>query len=235
MKLVIVILGVLLPISTLSGQTTAPSPAIDPPAPVAMSPAYISIGKELRLRLALIRRTLADLPLDPATLERASRIVDSADADLKELLTEIQSGRMPGYHRLMSVPDNLRAARVNLLTALGPDQSDLLQEKLRSLRGEARNQINWLRQQLADLNLSDAPRQSCDRILTETAAAAEKLPDMDVQGDQYAKARADMNGLFARAHDALSEVLSAGEKLRLGPQFAELAARPPATQPAPGS
>ena len=132
----------------------------------------------------------------------ANQILDSADDDLKQLLAEVQSGRMPGYHRLMSVPDKLRAARANLLAVIGPDQSDLLQEKLRSLRGEARNQLDWLHQQISDLNLPDGTERPCEKILAETDAAVEKLPDMDVQGDQYARARAAMDKLFARAHDA---------------------------------
>src|SRR5580704_7463435 len=135
MKFATIIFAFLLAVSSARGQTTAPSPADDPPAPAAMAPSYISIGKELRLRLALLCRTLNDLSLDAAIKQRANQILDSADADLQQLLAEVQSGRMPGYHRLMSVPDNLRAARAQLLAVIGPDQSDLLEEKLRSLRG----------------------------------------------------------------------------------------------------
>jgi hypothetical protein len=236
MRFAAIILALLLTISTVRGQTTTPSPADDPPAPAVMAPSYLSIGKELRLRLALIRRTLNDLSLDAAVKQRANQIIDSSDAQLKELIADIQSGRMPGYHRLMSVPDNLRAARANLLAVIGPDQGDLLDEKLRSLRGEARNQLDWLHQQLSDLNLSDGAERPCDKILSETDAAVEKLPDMDLQGDQYVRARAAMDKLFVRAHDALAKVLSAGQLMRLGPHFAELAARPAATtQPASGS
>lgn len=140
MKFATIIFAFLLAVSSARGQTTLPSPADDPPAPAAMAPSYISIGKELRLRLALMRRTLNDLSLNAAIKQHANQILDSADADLQQLLVEVQSGRMPGYHRLMSVPDKLRAARANLMAVIGPDQSDLLEEKLRSLRGEA--QIN---------------------------------------------------------------------------------------------
>jgi hypothetical protein len=237
MKIAAIIFAFLLAISSARGQTTMTSPADDLPAPAAMAPSYISIGKELRLRLALMRRTLNDLSLDAAIKQRANQIVDSSDADLQQLLAEVQSGRMPGYHRLMSVPDKLRAARASILAIIGPDQSDLLEEKLRSLRGEARNQLSWLHQQLSDLSLSDSAERPCEKILAETDAAVEKLPDMDVQGDQYASARAAMDKLFARAHDALAKVLTTGELMRLGPHFAELAARPTATttQPASGS
>ncbi len=237
MKFATIIFAFLLAVSSARGQTTLPSPADDPPAPAAMAPSYISIGKELRLRLALMRRTLNDLSLNAAIKQHANQILDSADADLQQLLVEVQSGRMPGYHRLMSVPDKLRAARANLMAVIGPDQSDLLEEKLRSLRGEARNQLGWLNQQVSDLDLSDGAGRPCEKILAETDAAVEKLPDTDVQGDQYASARAAMDKLFARAHDALAKILTSGELMRLGPHFAELAARPTVatTQPASGS
>jgi hypothetical protein len=235
MRFAAIILALSLAISSARGQTTTTSPADDPPAPASMAPSYVSIGNGLRLRLALFRRTLNDLSLEPAIKQRANKILDAADDDLKELLAEVRSGRMPGYHRLMTVPDRLRAARDSLLALIGPDQGELLQEKLRSLRGEARNQLNWLHQQLSDLNLPDGTEHSCEKILTETETAAEKLPDTDVQGDQYAKARAAMDKLFARAHDGLAKLLNADELARLGSHFADLAARPPTTQPAPGS
>ena len=137
MKFAIAVFALLLAISPARGQTTTASPADDPPAPAAMAPSYVAIGEQLRLRLALFRRTLNDLSLDAAIKQRANQILDASDDDLKELLAEVRSGRMPGYHRLMTVPDRLRAARASLLAVIGPDQGDLLQEKLRSLRGEA--------------------------------------------------------------------------------------------------
>jgi hypothetical protein len=223
--------ALLLTISPSPAQTTAPSPADDPPAPAGMAPSYISVGQQLRLRLALVRRTLADLSLDPSTRRRANQIVDAADNELKQLMTQIRSGQMPGYHRIMSIPDTLRAARDSLFALIGPDQSDLLQQKLRSLRGEARNQLDWLRQQLADLNLSESTKSECDKICTETESAVEKLPDIDLNGDDYARARATMTQLFARAHDQLAKILTSAQQSALGQHFTELAA-PPTSQPA---
>lgn len=234
MKFVTAILLILFSLSTITAQTATAPFADSALAPAAMAPVYISIGKELLLRVALIRRTLDDLSLGPAIKTRANQILDSTDADLKELLAEVQSGHMPEYHRLISVPDTLRAAHARLLVALGPAQSELLQQKLRSLRGEARGQLNWLRQQLIDLNLSKRMQPPCDAILATAQAAVEKLPDMDVEGDQYAAARNTMNNLFARAHDALARVLNEAEQSQLGPRFAELAVKSPATQPASG-
>jgi hypothetical protein len=139
---------------------------------------------------------------------------------------------MPGYHRLMSIPDNLRAARANLMALLGPDQGDLLTEKLRSLRGEARNDCNWLCQEISDLDLAPNAQSQCDKVLHDAEAKAEKLPDKDVQGDQYAAARADLDTLLAKAHDELAKILPPADQSRLGPKFDALAPHPPTTQPA---
>jgi len=235
MRFAVLILGILLVISTAGAEPATMPSTDDPPAPAAMAPTYISIGEQLRLRVALIRRTLGDLTLDAATRQRANQIIDSADDDLKAILAEVEAGHMPGYRRLMAVPDNLRMAHAKLLAAIGPEQSELLQEKLRSLRGEARMQLDWLQQQLLDLKLSNDIERPCDAILTNADAAVDKLPDCEVEGTQYASERAEMNKLFAMVHDGLAKVLSAAEQSRLGPHFAELAAKAPATQPAAGS
>jgi hypothetical protein len=234
MKFATVILGILTLISTASAIPTTDPSAVDPPAPAAMAPSYISIGQELRLRVALVRRTLDDLSLDPAIRQQADRIVDAEDADLKKLLADVQSGQMPGYHRLMSVPDDLRACRAKLMVVIGPQKGELLQEKLRSLRGEARGQCGWLCQQIDELNLSAPENRLCQQILGGTEVAVEKLPDSDVSGDQYAAARNAMDAIFTRAHDALTKVLSAAEQSRLGPHFAQLDAQSASTQPSAG-
>jgi hypothetical protein len=235
MRFASAILGILLVISTAGAEpTTAPS-ADDAPAPAAMASTYISIGKELRLRVALIRRTLGDLTLDAATRQKAQQILDSADSQLQAILAEVEAGHMPGYRRLMAIPDDLRTAHAKLLAAIGPEQSELLQEKLRSLRGEARMQLDWLQQQLLELKLSNDVERPCDAVLTKADAAVDKLPDCEVEGNQYASERAEMNKLLAMVHDGLAKVLSTAEQSRLGPHFAELAAKGPSTQPASGS
>jgi len=227
---VIVAILLLLPTRWTGAQTTAPSP--DTPAPAAMAPTYLNFGEQLRLRLSLVRQAVGDLSLDPSIRNQANQIVDSADADLKQLMAEIQSGNMPGTHRLMAVPDNLRAAREKVLAVIGPDQAALLQEKLRSLRGEARAQLAWLDQQIADLDLPSSIEVHCQGILKDCQSSACNLPDTDIQGDQYAAARARMNQLFIKAHTELSQFLSETDAVRLGDRFAAMAAA--TTQPISG-
>ncbi|MGA2441329.1 MAG: hypothetical protein ABSH08_10240, partial [Tepidisphaeraceae bacterium] len=236
MKTWIVLIAIGLAIFAAASAPAAPATApADPPAPAALAPTYLSIGKELRLSLAMIRRTLVDLSLDPACRRQANQILDSASGELERLMRDVQAGRMPAAKSIVAVPQNLRAARDRLLILIGPRQSELLQEKLRSLRGEARSQIGRLRQALAELNLPRDLRRACEPILREAESAVEKLPDMDVDGNRYAAARQAMNDLFVKAHDELAKVLTAAEQIQLGPHFSELAAQPPATQPSPGS
>ncbi len=234
-KIWIVLLAIGLSISAAgAAPATAPSPD-DSPAPAAMAPTYLSIGKELQLRVAMIRRTLDDLSLDPARRRQADAILDSADAEVQSLMREVQAGQMPPQKTIIAIPQDLRAARDKLLALIGPQQAQLLQEKLRSLRGEARTQLLRLRQALTDLNLPSHVTHACDIILRDAGSAVENLPDRDVDGEAYARARQTMNGLFAKTHNQLAKVLTAAEQLRLGSYFSELAAKPPATQPAPGS
>jgi len=231
MKFSLIIVAILLlPTRWTGAQTTAPSS--DPPAPAAMAPTYLNFGEQLRLRLSLVRQAVGDLSLDPPIRNQANQIVDSADADLKQLMAEIQAGNMPGMHRLMAVPDNLRAAREKLLAVIGPDQASLLQEKLQSLRGEARAQLAWLEQQITDLNLPSSIETRCQGVLKDCQSSACNLPDTDIQGDQYAAARAKMNQLFIKAHAELSQFLTEADEARLGDRFAAMAA--PTTQPVSG-
>ena len=92
-----IILGMamLIPWPVDAVPTTVPSPD-DAPAPAAMAPMYVAIGKELSLRLALVRRTLDDLKLDRPIRQRADQIVDTAAGELKYLLAEIQAGAHAG-------------------------------------------------------------------------------------------------------------------------------------------
>ncbi len=196
-----------------------------------MAPTYVAIGKDLSLRVELVRRTLDDLTLDQQIRRRADQIIDAAADELKDLLAEIQAGRMPPAQRLSAVPANLRSARDQLMEVIGPRQGQLLEEKLRSLRGEARAQIGRLRQGLTDLKTSADERQSCDAILTHAEGVVEKLPDFDLQGDDYARARQSMIEVFTSTHDKLARVLTAQEQMQLGARFAELASTGSATRP----
>jgi hypothetical protein len=213
--------------------TTAPS-ADDPPAPSVMAPTYLAVGENLLVRVALVRRTLNDLKLDPDNRSRANEILDAAALDLQYLMGEIRAGRMPPAHRIAAVPVNLQAARAKLTELLGPEQNQLLLEKLHSVRGEARRQIGQLRQALSDLKTSENERRGCDAIVADADAGVEKLPDCDLEGQRYAEARQSMIDLLSWTHDKLVRVLSPGEQSQLGPSFAQLAAKGPATQRSPG-
>lgn len=216
-----------------AGTTTAPS-ADDAPAPAVMAPAYLAIGKSLLVRVALIRRTLSDLTLNQDNRKTANQILDGVALDVQYLMGEIQAGRMPPAGRIAAVPANLQVARAKLTEVLGPEQNQILLEKLRSVRGEARREIGQLRQALDDLKTSERERHGCDAIVADADAGAEKLPDCDLEGESYAKARQSMLDLLTWTHDKLGGVLTPQEQSQLGPGFAELAAKPAATRPSPG-
>jgi hypothetical protein len=213
--------------------TTAPATA-DPPAPAAMAPTYLAVGQDLLLRTTLVRRTLDDLTLDPPIRKQANKIVDGCRSDIENLMAQVESGTMPSMTQISAVPENLRAGREKLMEVLGPDQGEALSEKLRSLRGEARGQIMRLRLSLQDLKLPPAEGDSCDKILNDTELSAAKLPDHDIEGDEYATARQRMTSLFAQTHDAIARILTPDEQSRLGPKFSELAAKAATTQPSNG-
>jgi DNA-binding MarR family transcriptional regulator len=217
----------------VAAATTAPS-ADDAPAPAVMAPAYLAIGKSLLVRVDLIRRTLNDLKLDPDNRRRANQILDAVARDVAYLMGEIQAGRMPPADRIAAVPSNLQAARAKLTEVLGPEENQLLLEKLRSVRGEARQEIGQLRQALDDLKTSVSEKHGCDAIVADADAGADKLPDCDLEGDQYAKARQSMIDLMTWTHDKIGRVLTPQEQSQLGASFAELAAKGAATKPSPG-
>lgn len=200
---------------------TQPS-ADDTPAPAEMAPTYLKVGKDLRLRLSLVRRTLDELTLDAATRQQADQLVDSCKADLQYLIGEIEAGRMPPVQRVMAIPGNLRAARAKLMQIIGPDQGQLLDEKLQSLRGEARKDIGQLRQGLEDLKCPPNQIKDYNTILDEADKGVESLPDTEETGDDYARDRAKMNDLLAKTHDRLMQVLSADQQAGLGEHFSQL-------------
>ncbi|MGD0462340.1 MAG: hypothetical protein ABSB74_07605 [Tepidisphaeraceae bacterium] len=227
------ILAIALLAAASGAATTAPS-ADDAPAPSVLAPTYLAIGKNLLVRTAVIRRTLNDLTLGQDNRRRANEILDAVARDLQYLIGEVQAGRMPPAHRIAAVPMDLQAARAKLTEALGPEQNQLLLEKLRSVRGEARQQIGQLRQALSDLKTSENERRGCDAIMADADAAVEKLPDRDLEGEPYAEARQSMIDLLSWTHDKLGQVLTPREQSQLGPSFAQLAAKGPATRRSPG-
>jgi hypothetical protein len=215
------------------GATTAPS-ADDAPAPAAMAPMYLVVGKSLLVRVELIRRTLNDLTLDQDHRQRANEIIDAVSHDLTYLMGEVEAGRMPPAQRIAAVPMNLQIARGKLTEVIGAEQNQLLLEKLRSVRGEARREIGQLRQALDDLKTSDGVRHGCDAIVADADAGAEKLPDCDLEGEESAKARQSMIDLMNWTHDRLGGVLTPAEQSQLGACFAELGVKGAATKPSRG-
>jgi hypothetical protein len=212
------------PVIVCADPTTAPSPD-DAPAPAAMAPTYIAIGKELLLRVTIVRRTLGELTLDAPTRKQATRILDDAEKSLWQMLHDVKSGNMPTYGCIMAVPQNMRLAHQKLLAVLGPDNAQRLDEKLRSLRGEGRGEIAKLRQELEDKNLSTSTKRCCDAVLADADSAVEKLPDMDVEGDQYAADRQAMDHLVVKAQSDVATAIKPVEQSKVDPS----------TRPAPKS
>jgi hypothetical protein len=219
------ILTFVLVASAVSAETTTAPSADDAPAPVSMAPTCVAVGKELLLRVSVIRRTLDDLTLNLQVRGQAMAILDDAEKTLQQLLHSVQTGNMPSYGSIMAVPQNMRTAHEKLLALIGPDQAQLLDEKLRSLRGEARGEIAKIRQELGDKNLSAKLKHSCESVLADADKSVEKLPDMDVEGDQYAADRAAMDHLVARTREDLMKVLTPVEQTKADPS----------TQPSPHS
>ncbi len=199
-----------------------------------MAPMYLVVGKNLLVRVELIRRTLNDLTLDQDHRQRADEIIDAISRDLTYLMKEVEAGRMPPAQRIAAVPMNLQIARGKLTEVIGPEQNQLLLEKLRSVRGEARREIGQLRQALTDLKTSESERRACNRCVAGADAAADRLPDCDLEGEESAKARQSMNDLMNWTHDELGRVLTPAEQLQLGASFAALAAKASATEPSRG-
>jgi len=212
------------------GPTTVPS-SDDPPAPVAMAPMYISIGKDISLRLQLVQNTLDELSLDPAILAQAHRLIEAPKAELDLAINQMRAGRMPSSKRIFAVPQTVRQARVQLFALIGDQQAKLLDQKLRSLRGEARWRIGQLRNGLVDLQMTVVCARQCDSIFASAGPAVEKLPADELDGDQYNKNRERMNNILANIHDRLVAILSSDEQARLGGRLSDLSAPPPSTRP----
>jgi hypothetical protein len=211
----------------------APAPD-EAPAPKAMAPIYLAVGKNLLVRVELIRRTLNDLTLDKDHRKQADQIIDAVSHEIQYLMGEIEAGRMPSAKRIADVPMDLQIARGKLTEVIGVEQNQSLLEKLRSVRGEARREIGQVRQAIDDLKTSDGVRHGCDEIVADADAGAEKLPDCDLEGDQSAKARQSMIELMEWMHGKLCGMLTAQQQSELGASFAALAAKGAATEPSSG-
>jgi hypothetical protein len=203
---------------------TAPSPE-DQPAPVAMAPTYLAIGKELLVRVAIIRQTLGDLSLSDPVRKNATQVLDDAEGNVRKLLHDVESGNMPTQGAIAAVPENMRAAHAKLLATIGSDQSALLEQNLRSLRGEARGQLAQLAQDISDKNLTGSAKDACDKLLAEAEGEARKLPATDGEGDQYIADRKAMEQMMTKTDEDCAKVLGPVEQSNANPT----------TQPTPRS
>jgi hypothetical protein len=213
-------------LNSAQAQTTQPD---DPPVSPAMAPMYLSIGRQLCLRLDIMRRTVDELNLTPDIAPQADQLIDTARKQIADLMNEIKNGPMPSDRLVRAIPPNLRAARDHLYALIGPAQTQKLQQMLQSLRGETRENLGRLRLMLADLHLPDDENQKCRSILSDADAQAESLPQTTVQGDAYDQARQKMTDLLTHLHDRLCTILTAPQRQQLGPAFAQYAS--PATRP----
>jgi hypothetical protein len=200
--------------------------------PAAAIPTYVAMGKDLAVRLQIIRQTVDELTLDPATKKSADALVDGASAKIETMLANTRAGRIPSYQQVLAVPAEIKAARQNLLNLIGPDQTALLNEKMQSVRGEARLRIVKIKQMLDDLNLPTPEQVQCNAILQNIAKSVEQLPANSQQLGDYTASREKMESLFTGVHDELATVLTPAEQSELGPRFDQLAAGRPTTQPA---
>lgn len=207
---------------------TAPS-VDDAPAPAALAPMYLAVGRDISLRLQLVRQTLSELKLDPGMLAQAQRVIDGPKRELDSALDQMQAGHMPPARRVYSVPDILRQARTQLFALIGQEQAQLLEAKMSSLRGEARWRIGQLRNALDELKLPIDRARQCDAVLAAAVPAAEKLPAGELDGDQYDQSRRQMNQILFGIHERLTALLSSDEQARLGPRLTDLAT--PTTTP----
>ncbi|MDP9172333.1 MAG: hypothetical protein M3O30_00505 [Planctomycetota bacterium] len=213
-----------LPLHNIAADAPATQPTGDDPLiPAAAVPSYLSIGKGLALQLRLVRQTVDDLKLPAPTGTTADAMVDQCISDLNRVITQLKSGNLPSNSSVMAVPGKLRESRAKLYDFLGPDQSKLLDERMQSLRGQARLKIGELRLMLQDLKLTNDQQHRLSNVLSTTDASVEQLPATDVQGTEYDKARAQMNEIFAEVHDCVAAILSPDEQTELGPRFAQLA------------
>jgi hypothetical protein len=206
-----------------SADTPATQPdADDPPVAAALAPSYIAIGRELSLRLSLVRRTLHDLTLDPAVRTQALNLIDSCRKEVNDLISQMRDGPMPPSREVLGVPANLRACRQELYQLIGPDQSKSLDEMLRSLRGEARSTLGHVRLMLDDLNAPPGERQHIEGILSAAEAGAESLPHTDLPDGQYDSQRKRLDGMLAKVRTQLMSVLTPAQLARLGPKFEQV-------------
>lgn len=207
--------------------------ADDPPIAAALAPVYIKFGRDLSLRISLMRKAVDDLSLDAKTRQAANDLIDGDRQDIDALVTQMQSGNLPASSRVMGVPQELKASKLQLYTMIGEQQQAVLEDILESLRWEALSTFGKLQLSLGDLKLTDSQLVCCQGILKDGEAKADSLPEHNASDGTYDQQREAMNGLFTEVHDRMAAVLTPEQQLLLGPRFVQLAANRPTTAPSP--
>jgi hypothetical protein len=226
---IIALLVALCATAALADDTTTQADADDPPVSAAVAPSYIAIGRQLSLRMATVRRTLDDLTLDPPVRTQANEIVESCKKEVDDLVSQMQNGPMPSAMKVLGEPARLRAAQQALYQLIGPDQSQLLDEMMRSMRGQARAILGNVGMMLDDSGADAAKMKACQKILADAQAEAESLPRLDVPDAEYEAQRKRMDDLLAKLRDKLISQLSDDDLQRLEPKFDQLL--PPVAAP----
>jgi hypothetical protein len=194
----------------------------DPPVPAAMAPSYIAIGKDLSLRLSLVRRTVDELILDPATKTQVDELLNSCSKEVDDMVSEMTNGPMPSSRKVLGIPVELRGQRNQLYEIIGTQQGQSLDEMLRSLRGEGRSTLGHIELMLQEMTPPPVAMEKCEGIIAAAQEKVERLPHTDLPADQYDSGRESLDGILNSVQQQLGQVLTPGELDRLGPRFTEL-------------
>ncbi len=201
-----------------SGATTE-ADSDDPPVAAEMAPSYIAIGRDLSLRLSLVRRSVDELSLDPRVRGQANAVLNSCQQEVDDLVGQMEKGALPSSRKVLGVPGDLRAGRSELYEIIGPQESEQLDEMLRSLRGEARSTLAHVRLMLQEMIPPPVEMRKCEGIISAAEGKAESFPHLDLSAEEYDAQRGKLDGILKSVEEQLDGVLTPGELERLGPRF----------------
>jgi hypothetical protein len=175
----------------------------DPPVPAAMAPSYIAIGKDLSLRLSLVRRTVDELTLDPATKTQADELLNSCSKEVDDMVSEMTSGPMPSSRKVLGIPVELRGQRNQLYEIIGTQQGQSLDEMLRSLRGEGRSTLGHIDLMFQEMTPLPGAMDKCEAVISGAQEEVERLPRTDLPADQYDSGRESLDGILNSVHQRI--------------------------------
>ena len=183
------------------------------------APSYIAIGRDLSLRLSLVRRSVDELSLDPRVRGQANAVLNSCQQEVDDLVGQMEKGALPSSRKVLGVPGDLRAGRSELYEIIGPQESEQLDEMLRSLRGEARSTLAHVRLMLQEMIPPPVEMRKCEGIISAAEGKAESFPHLDLSAEEYDAQRGKLDGILKSVEEQLDGVLTPGELERLGPRF----------------